>query len=63
MQKVESVQRKTTGFILNDYDRDSSVSKMMKELNLDFIELRRKVKKNQKLCIPSHHKKLSYQMP
>ena len=63
MQKVESVQRKATRFILNDYDRDSSVPKMMKELNLDYTELRRKVKKNQKLCVPSHHKKLSYQMP
>ena len=45
MQKVESVQRKAARFILNDYDRDSSVSKMIKKLNLDSIELRRKVKK------------------
>ena len=49
MQKVESVQRKATRFILNDYDRDSSVSKMMKELNLDYTELRRKVKKKSKV--------------
>ena len=30
---------------MNDYDRDSSVSKKIKKLNLDSIELRRKVKK------------------
>ena len=29
IQKVESVQRKAARFILNDYDRDSSVSKML----------------------------------
>ena len=45
IQKVESVQRKAVRFIMNDYKRDSSVSKMIKELNLDPIELRRKVKK------------------
>ena len=44
-RKVESVQRKAVGFILNDYDRDRSVSKMIKKLNLDSIELRCKVKK------------------
>ena len=44
-QKVESVQRKAAKFILNDYNKDSSVSKMIKKLNLDSIELRRKVKK------------------
>ena len=41
----ESVQRKAARFILNDYNKDSSVSKMIKKLNLDSIELRRKVKK------------------
>ena len=45
IEKVESVQRKAARFIMNDYNRDSSVSKMIKELNLDSIELRRKVKK------------------
>ena len=45
IQKVESVQRKAARFILNDYNKDSSVSKMIKKLNLDSIELRRKVKK------------------
>ena len=45
MKKVESVQRKSARFILNDYNKDSSVSKMIKKLNLDSIELRRKVKK------------------
>ena len=32
-------------FIMNKYDSDCSVSKMIKELNLDSLELRRKVKK------------------
>ena len=41
----ESVQRKAARFILNDYDTDRSVSKMMKKLNLDSTELRWKVKK------------------
>ena len=45
IQKVESVQRKAARFILNDYNKDSSVSKMIKKLNLDSIELRRKGKK------------------
>ena len=45
IQKVESVQRKAARFILNDCNKDSSVSKMIKKLNLDSIELRRKVKK------------------
>ena len=45
IQKVESVQRKAARFILNDYNKNSSVSKMIKKLNLDSIELRRKVKK------------------
>ena len=44
IQKVESIQRKAVTFFLNDYDRDTSVSKMIKELNLDSIGLRRKVK-------------------
>ena len=44
-RKVESVQRKAAGFILIDYDRDRSVSKMIKKLNLDSTELRCKVKK------------------
>ena len=59
-QKVESVQEKAARFILNDYGRDSSVSKMKKKLKLDSIELRRKVKN---LCIPLHPKKLSHQVP
>ena len=45
IQKVESVQRKAARFILNDYNKDSSVSKMIKKLNLDSIELRPKIKK------------------
>ena len=45
IQKVKSVQRKAARFILNDYDRDSSVSNMINRLNLASIELRRKVKK------------------
>ena len=45
IQKVESVQRKAARFILNDYNKDSSVSKMIKKLNLDSIELRCKIKK------------------
>ena len=44
IQKNESVYRKAVRFILNDYNKDSSVSKMMKKLNLNSIELRRKVK-------------------
>ena len=44
-QKVESVQRKASRFILNDYNKDSSVSKMIKKLNFDSIELRCKVEK------------------
>ena len=44
-QKVESVQRKASRFILNDYNKDSSVSKMIKKLYLDSIELRCRVKK------------------
>ena len=43
--KVESVQRKAARFFFNSYDRDSSVSKLIKKLNLDSIELRSKVKK------------------
>ena len=45
IQKVGSVQRKAARFILNDYNKDSSVSKMINKLNLDSTELRRKVKK------------------
>ena len=45
IKKVQSVQRKAVRFILNDHNRDSSVSKMIKKLNIDSIELRRKVKK------------------
>ena len=45
IQKVESVQRKAARFIFNDYNKDSSVLKMMKKLNLHSIELRRTVKK------------------
>ena len=45
IQKNESVHRKAVRFILNDYNKDSSVSKMKKKLNLNSIELRRKVKK------------------
>ena len=33
IQKVVSNQRKAPRFILKDYDRDSSASKMIKELN------------------------------
>ena len=61
-QKVESVQRKAVTFILNDYDRDTSVSKMKKKLNLDSIELRRKVKQI-KLTHSIAPQKVSYQMP
>lgn len=45
VEKVESVQRKAARFIMNDFNRSSSVTNMVKELNLDFVELRRKVKK------------------
>ena len=45
IQKVEKVQRKTARFILNDFNRNSSASKMIKKLNLNSIELRYKVKK------------------
>ena len=45
IQKVGSVQRKAARFRLNDYNKDSSVSKMINKLNLDSTELRRKVKK------------------
>ena len=45
IQKVGSVQRKAARFSLNDYNKDSSVSKMINKLNLDSTELRRKVKK------------------
>ena len=45
IQNIESVQRKKARFILNDYIKDNSVSKMIKKLNLDSIELRRKVRK------------------
>ena len=34
IQKNESVYRKAVRFILNDYNKDSSVSKMMKKLKL-----------------------------
>ena len=37
IQNVKTVQRKPYKFVLNDYDRDSSVSKMIKKLNLDSI--------------------------
>ena len=33
IQKVESVQRKPARFILNNYNKDNSVSKMIKKLN------------------------------
>ena len=45
IQKNESVQRKAARLILNDCNKDSSVSKMIKKLNLDSIELRCKIKK------------------
>ena len=61
MKKVESVQRKAARFILNDYNKDSSVLKMIKKLNLVSIELRRKVKKL-KLMHSIASQKLSYQM-
>ena len=47
IQKVEGVQRKVARFILNDYDRDSSVSKMIKKLNLDSIV---KIRCEEKIC-------------
>ena len=39
-------KKKAARFILNDYNRDSSVSKMIKKLNLDTTELSCKVIKN-----------------
>ena len=44
IRKVESVQRKAARFSLNDCNKTCSVSKMIKKLNLDSIEFRRKVK-------------------
>ena len=61
MKKVESVPRKAARFILNDYNKDSSVLKMIKKLNLVSIELRRKVKKL-KLMHSIASQKFSYQM-
>lgn len=43
-KKLKAFKEKQSHFFLNDYDRDTSVSKMIKELNLDSIRLRRKVK-------------------
>ena len=37
IKKVQSVQTKAVRFILNDHNRDSSVSKMIKKLNIDSI--------------------------
>ena len=45
IEKVEIVQRKADRFILNDCNKDSGVSKMIKKLNLDSVDLRCKVKK------------------
>ena len=44
IQKVENVQRKAARFVLNGYDKDSRVSKMIKKLNVYSFELRRVVK-------------------
>ena len=37
IQKVQSVQRKAARFFLNDYNKNSSVAKMIKKLNLDLL--------------------------
>ena len=42
---IENVQRKAVRFIMSDYNKDSSVTSMMKQLNLDTTATRRKVKK------------------
>ena len=60
--KKLSIQRKEARFILNGYNRNSSVSKLIKKLNLDSIELRRKVKKL-KVMHSIASPKVSDQMP
>ena len=44
--KKKKKKKKAARFILNDYNRNSSVSKMIKKLNLDTTELSCKVIKN-----------------
>ena len=45
IKTIESVQRKAVRFIMNDYNRDSSVTNMMNKMDLDYMETTRKVKK------------------
>ena len=64
IENIESVQRKAIRFIMNDYKQDSSVTKMMKQLNMDPLDIRRKVKKlkllqsilSQKVFLPNYVK-------
>mgnify|MGYP001796102237 CR=1 FL=1 len=64
IENIESVQRKAIRFIMNDYKQDSSVTKMMKQLNIDPLDIRRKVKKlkllrsilSQKVFLPNYVK-------
>ena len=48
IKKVEAIQRRASRFIMNDYGQTSSVTKMMKELNLPTLQERRL---NQRLTI------------
>ena len=41
INKIESVQRRSARFILNDYGRTSSVTNMLERLNLPLLETRR----------------------
>lgn len=43
VEKVESVERKAEMFMVNDYNWDSCVAIMIKELNINSTELRQKV--------------------
>ena len=48
---IEMVQRRAARFVLGDYDRKSSVSKMYQDLKWDTLEQRR-----EKQCISAFHK-------
>ena len=41
INKIESVQRRSARFILNDYSRTSSVTNMLERLNLPLLKTRR----------------------
>lgn len=40
--RVEMVQRRAARYVLNNYDRSASVTEMLKQLDWDTLELRRK---------------------